>query len=152
MKDPLFAEQLAVDRSLDIGSYQVDRDEMVDFARQWAPNRSHVSDTTSGFFGGIVAPGVYTLSVFHRLATLNVYRRWAIVAGRALRTVEFTAPVRPGDMLRGRLTVIEVTARDDRISLVRHAGVLRSEAAVVLELEAHVYVQTRPARGGEPGS
>ena len=140
------AEQLEVGRSLDLGTYRVDRADLIRFAAQWDPQAFHLdeADAKAGAFGDVIASGVHTLAIFQRLAVTGAYLHWDVVAGRRLGDVEFTAPVRAGDTLRGRLTVEAVGPCDPGRSLVTVRGGLDVEGVPVLTLLVELYVRRTP--------
>jgi len=143
----LFAEELPIGRTLDLGRYAVSEQEILEFSRQWDPQAFHLDPKASapGFFGGIVASGLHTLSVFQRLAVLGAYRHWDIVAGRTIREVQFLRPVRPGTVLQGFLTVQLVdNTRPDR-ALVTKIGQLVDQESVTMTVEVEAYVRRRAA-------
>lgn len=87
----------------------VDAAKMVEYARQYDPWPFHVDadaakDTA---FGGLVASGGYTFSIWCR-SLHDIYRtpgsHWAFLGGYDLR-VKLLQPVRPGDRLRLKVTI-----------------------------------------------
>lgn len=142
----LAAEDLTVGSSIDLGSYTVALEEMVQFSRQWDPQEFHTDPgaAAAGRFGEIIASGVHTLAVFQRLAVLGAYHSWDVVAGRSIRDVQLTSPVRPGAELFAALTIDEITfGRPDR-ALVSATGRLRTAQALVLSVSFDSYVRRRP--------
>lgn len=142
----VFAEDLTAGSVYNLGSHLVSHDEIVRFARDWDPQPFHVDDAAAatGHFGEVIASGLHTLGIFQRLAVAHVYRHWSVVAGRALRDVQFLAPVRPRTLLSGTLTVESIDADGPGRSLVTQRGVLSSVDAPVLTLLVEAYVRTRP--------
>jgi acyl dehydratase len=111
------------------------------------PHPIHVDAeaAATGPFGQLIASGVHTLAIFQRLAVLGAVARWRLVGGRGVRDIELTAPVLAGDVLHGRLTVLEVQlTRPDR-SLVVARGELTRDTATVLTLTLEGYVARRRA-------
>lgn len=133
-------------RTHELGSYTVTRDEIFSFARQWDPQAFHTDDhvAAAGFFGEVIASGIYTLAVFQRLSVLGVYNGWPVIAGRKLRDVQFRSPVRAGQELFGTLTVLEVTHTKPGRALVVAQGVLTSAETTVLVVDIEMYVHARP--------
>ena len=125
------------------GAYELTEEAIVDFARQWDPQYFHV-DVVGGVaspYGGVIASGIQTMAVMQRLTVQEVYTGWRVIAGRALREVEFLRPVRPGDALHVEMRVDAVEIDEDRdradVTAVTEllAGdrvVLRSVTAVVV--------------------
>lgn len=104
------AEQLRVGQSFDLGSHRVTADEILDFASKWDPQWFHVDPEAAdrGPFGGLIASGLHTISVFQKLAVAAVLDDWNVIAGRTLRDVRFLRPVRPGDELTGAIIIDDV--------------------------------------------
>lgn len=143
--DRLRAEDLTIGELIALGSRTVTREEIVAFATQWDPQPFHIDpDFARGTtFGDVIGSGLHTLAVFQRLAVLNLYRRWAVVAGRALRSVQLTAPLRPDTTVRATVRVDSVTPRSADRSLVRKTGKVLHEDVILLTVEVESYVLRR---------
>lgn len=142
---PLHAEDLEPGATFALGSYDITRDEIVAFARQWDPQAFHVDDevAAAGFFGEVIASGVHSVAVLQRLCVLGAYDDWAVVAGRDMRDLRFRRPVRPGMHLVGSLEVAEVDlARADRATVAVRAS-LSADDDVVLSLRTRMDVWRR---------
>lgn len=139
----LCAEDLRVGEEIDLGEYVVTEQEILDFAGRWDPQPFHVDEgfASNGYFGGIIASGVHTLGVFQRLAVLGAYRQWDLIAGRAIRDIQLLRPVRPGTVLRGSLTVQEVSLTYPDRALVTKLGRLTEEGATTMTVELDAYVR-----------
>lgn len=101
------AEDMPVGQQIDCGSYEVTEDEIVDFASVWDPQYFHTDRAAAEHsdFGGLIASGLHTASIFQRLAAATVYQRFDVVAGREIHNMRFLRPVRPGDVLRCTIVV-----------------------------------------------
>jgi len=88
----------------------VDANAMVDYARQYDPWPFHVDVEAAKqtAFGGLVASGGYTFSLWCRSVHTIYYRtpdlEWAFLGGYDLR-VKLLQPVRPGDRLRLKVSI-----------------------------------------------
>lgn len=147
----IFFEDFAPGDVHDLGSYVMEIDEMVAFARQFDPHPLHVDEEAGriSFFGGLVASGVHTLGVYSRLMYDGLMRHVAMAAGRGLDEVRLRTPVRPGDVLSGQARVAAVgDARRPEHGLVSLACELRNQDGnVVLTLETEIQVYRRAAAG-----
>ncbi|MYW90769.1 hypothetical protein G3I59_09145 [Amycolatopsis rubida] len=141
----LRAEDLPVGELIDLGSRRVSRAEIIEFAMQWDPQPFHTDpDFARGtVFGDVIGSGLHTLAVFQRLAALNLYRYWALVAGRAVRNVQLTAPLRPDTTVRATIRVDSVTPHRGDRSLVRKTGQVLHEDAVLMTVEYEAFVLRR---------
>ena len=145
----LWAEDITVGAAFDLGEYTVTRAEILEFAGHWDPQAIHLDDSFASEheFGEIIASGIHTFAVYQRLAVLGAYRYWAMIAGRAIRDVQITYPVRAGATLRGRIEVEGVAMSSDVRALITTRGSLFVQDRLALELVADAYVRRRPATG-----
>jgi acyl dehydratase len=141
---PLLAEQLAIGQPIELGSYTVSREEILEFARQWDPQPFHVDEEVAhdSWFGELIASGLHTLAVFQRLAVLGAYRHWDVVAGRRLHDVQLTGPVTAGTTLHAVVTVESVQYTRPGRALVTQRGVVRNGDAQVLVVLVDAYVRS----------
>ncbi|GGF33964.1 MaoC/PaaZ C-terminal domain-containing protein [Subtercola lobariae] len=139
----LAAEELPVGTTIELGSYDVPLDEMVEFSKAWDPQPFHTDPdaAAAGFFGEIIGSGVYSMAVFQRLAVLGAYLSWDIVAGRSMRDVQLTSPVRAGAVLFADLTIDDVDFTYPDRALVKTTGRLRTDDALILTLSVDMYVR-----------
>src|SRR5699024_4965847 len=95
------------------------------------------------FFGEVIASGIHSLAIYQRLAVMGAYQHWAVIAGRRIKSVELTAPLRPDMTVAGDLTILAVeNTRPDR-ALVVTRGRLRNGPEPVLDLVVESYVRRR---------
>lgn len=104
----LFFEDLTPGRVFDLGVTTVDRREMLDFALRFDPQWYHVDEEMArrSHHGGLIASGFFTVSLFMRSYVDHVLARAAGDASPGLEELRWLAPVRPGDRLAIRLTVL----------------------------------------------
>ena len=91
------------------GTIAVPQSEMVAFAREFDPQSFHVDPDAarSGPFGGLIASGWHTASVMMRLFADNYLSRVASLGSPGVDELRWVRPVRPGDSLGIRVTVLE---------------------------------------------
>jgi acyl dehydratase len=125
-------------------------DELLDYARRFDPQPIHIDPeyAKAGAFGGLIASGWHTGSLFMRLFADHFLSRVASLASPGVDELRWPRPVRPGDTLRLRATIMDVRAsqsRPDR-GLVRTRGeLLNQHDEVVLSLLAVNFLRRRPA-------
>jgi acyl dehydratase len=105
----LFFDDLIPGRSFDLGVTEVDGAEMLAFARRFDPQWYHVDDAAArgSEYGGLIASGFFTVSLFMRAYVDHVLARAAAAASPGLEELRWLAPVRAGDRLAGRLDVLD---------------------------------------------
>lgn len=140
------AEELPVGQEVDCGSHAVTEEEIVGFASAWDPQYFHVSRDHAAHsdFGGLIASGLHTASIYQKLAVAGLLHRFDVVAGREIRSLRFLRPVRPGDVLSCGIVVRSVEPSAPGRSLVVISGVLRNQhGKPVLELEVDSLMRSR---------
>ncbi len=121
-----YFEDFHVGDSFDLGSVTVTEQDIITFARQFDPQPFHVDPERAkdSIFGGLVASGGHTVSLFMRLLVDGLLNDAASIASPGLDELRWPNPVRPGDALRGRFTVIESKTSRSRPML----GIIRSRS------------------------
>lgn len=125
----------------DLGSRTLTEAEIVAFAREWDPQSFHVDPdaAASSNFGGLIASGWQTASLWMRLYVDAVLARAASMGSPGVEELRWLAPVRPGDTLAGSMTVLEATpsARNPgRGSVRQRAELVNQDGVTVLTMLA----------------
>jgi acyl dehydratase len=96
---------------IQVGSYVMQREEIIAFARQFDPQPFHVDDEAArrSIFGGIIASGWHTASICHRLLVDGLLKVTASMGSPGLDELRWLLPVRPGDEISVRLEVLSLT-------------------------------------------
>jgi acyl dehydratase len=105
----LFYEDLVPGLVFDLGQTDVDESEMVAFARRFDPQWYHVDEAAAvdSPYGGLIASGFFTISLFMRAYVDHVLSRAAAATSPGLEELRWTAPVYAGDRLGTRLEVLD---------------------------------------------
>jgi len=104
----LFFDDISPGSVFDLGVVDVDRDEMIAFARRYDPQWYHVDAEAAraSAYGDVIASGFYTASLFMRAYADNLLSRAAADASPGLEELRWTAPVYGGDRLAVSLEVL----------------------------------------------
>lgn len=97
----------------------VHEDAITTFAEQFDPQPFHLGhDSAAGtFFGSLAASGWHTASLTMRLMVNSGYApEWGFI-GRAIESLEWPRPTRPGDSLLLEAEILEVKASRSRPEL-----------------------------------
>ena len=121
---------------VELGSHLVTEAEIVEFAERWDPQPFHVDPEAAAgsIFGGLIASGWHTCALWMRLYVETTLDGAASMGSPGIEELRWLAPVRPGDTLQGRLTVLETTPsarRPDR-GTVRIRGEMVNQHGVVV--------------------
>jgi acyl dehydratase len=123
-----YFEDFQVGDNFDLGSTIVTEEEIISFANQFDPQPFHTDPdlARASIFGGLVASGWHTTAMFMRLFFDGLLHETASIASPGVDDVRWLKPVRPGDILQARFTVIESTPSKSKTSL----GIVRSRCEV----------------------
>ena len=119
-----YFEDFPVGAVFDLGTITVTEEEIISYARQFDPQYFHVDPERArdSIFGGLVASGWHSTSLFMRLFVDTLLSQTDSIASPGVDEVRWLRPVRPGDTLRGRFTVIAASPSKSRPTM----GVVRS--------------------------
>ena len=122
-------EDISVGEVFDYGSHTIERDEMVAFARQFDPQPFHLSDavTAGNPDGVLVASGWYTVGLMMRMFADNILVDTVSHGAPGMDKLRWTKPVRAGDRLRVRTTILDKRASRS----LRHVGLLTNRHEVL---------------------
>jgi acyl dehydratase len=135
-----FSEDYRAGEELDLGSYRVTRDEIIEFARKYDPFPFHVDEEAARAtpFGGIIASGWMTALVWLKLMHESFLDPATTLGSPGHEEVNWPTPVRPGDTLRGKVVI-----KDSRISKSKpDRGFIRYTATLHNERGECVFVTT----------
>lgn len=145
-----YFEDFRVGDTFDLGQITVTEEDIIAFARQFDPQPFHVDRerAKNSYFGELVASGWHTTSLFMRLFVDGLLNDSASLASPGVENVRWPKPVRPGDTLSARFTVIESTPSRSRATL----GIIRSNCEMfnqknelVLALNGIHFLGRKPA-------
>ncbi len=104
----LYFEDFTPGRSFDLGVTEVDGGEMLAYAERYDPQWYHVdaAKASASDYGGLIASGFFTMSLFMRAYVDHVLARAAADASPGLEELRWLAPVRAGDRLAVGLDVV----------------------------------------------
>ncbi len=134
----------------ELGSRTVSAEAIVAFAREFDPQSFHVdeAEAATSVFGGLVASGWHTAAIFMRLFVDRILSGSASMGSPGVEGIRWTAPVRPGDVLTGRVRVIETSpsqTRPDRGTVVTESEVRNQDGDVVMTVRARGFFRRRSA-------
>ncbi|HVB16844.1 MAG TPA: MaoC family dehydratase [Stellaceae bacterium] len=132
------------------GAMAVSEADIIDFARKYDPQAMHTDPEAAsrGQFGGLIASGWHTGALMMRLFADNFLSPASSVASPGLDELRWLRPVRPGDTLSLRVTILEARPSRSRPEqgVVRSlVEVLNQTGDVVMSLKPISLVRRRPA-------
>ena len=130
------------------GDIPVSEAEIIEFARRFDPQQMHVDPAAAarGRFGGLIASGWHTAAIMMRLIVDNFLPGAASLASPGIDELRWLKPVRPGDVLRIRVTVLEATpsrSRPDRGMVRSLVEVLNQDGDAVMSMKPMNIIRRR---------
>ena len=135
----LYFEDFRPGQVVELGSHTVTADAIVAFARQFDPQPFHLDPEAAkdSVFGGLIASGWHTGAMWMRLYVDSLLGSGSGQGSSGIEELRWLAPVRPGDTLSGRLTVLEVTASEshpDRVSVRIRGEMVNQDGVPVMSM------------------
>lgn len=145
----LHFEDFRPGEKIELGSLSVSEAEIIAFARQFDPQYFHIDPDAArrSIWGGLVASGWHTSALFMRLLVDGHLKSVESIASPGVDEIRWLKPVRPGDILSGRLTVLETTPSRSgaRRGTLRQLGELFNQhGETVMTLRAISIIGARP--------
>jgi acyl dehydratase len=139
-------------RTVDCGSVSVSEAEIIAFGKEYDPQRFHVDPVAAaeGPFGGLIASGWHTTSMMMRLLVDNFLSTETSLGAAGVDEVRWPKPVRPGDTLHVRATVLEArrsNSKPDRGIVRSLAEVTNQHGETVMRVTAINFVRARNREG-----
>lgn len=134
-------EEFAAGQVIEAGPYVLTEPELLAFAREWDPQWFHTDPDAAaqGPHGGLIASGWQTCGIAMKLAVQAALEGSESFASPGLAYVKWTHPVRAGDALRLRATVLDTrrSVSQPTLGILRWRWQLFNQADTqVLDLEA----------------
>jgi acyl dehydratase len=142
---------------IEAGPYHLTEDEVLQFAKAWDPQWFHTDPEAAakGRFGGLIASGWQTCGVAMRLMADKALQGSESFASPGLAYIKWLHPVRPGDSLSVRGTVLEARLAHSQptMGILRWRWQLYNVSGVeVLDLEATSLFDLTPAPAPTPST
>ena len=128
MSGLLYFEDVNVGDTERFGHYEVTREEIIEYARQFDPQPFHLDDEAAKAspFGGLIASGWHTGAMLIRMLNDHSIPRAATTGALGFDDLKWVSPVRPGDILSVETRVLEKTESRSRPAI----GVVKVESRV----------------------
>jgi len=113
----IYFEDLKVGTETDYGSYEVTRQEVLEFAHKYDPQPFHISDEEAAktHFGRIAASGWHTAAMTMAVIARHVVdQKQAGLGSPGIDDLRWRRPVYPGDTLHVRGEILEKTPSRSR--------------------------------------
>jgi acyl dehydratase len=110
MAELLFYEDLEIGASTRLGSYEVTREEVLEFARKYDPQPFHLDDAAAAqtHFGKLAASGWHTCSMtMAMMVARHAVEPRAMLGALGIDELRWLKPVYPGDVLSCEMELLD---------------------------------------------
>jgi acyl dehydratase len=145
-----FFEDFATGEVAVSAAYGVTREEILDFARKYDPQPFHTdeAEAAKSMYGGLIASGWHTCAIAMRLICDLYITDSESMGSPGVDNVRWVKPVRPGDTLRLRWTVLETKpsrSRPEMGAVQSKWEILNQHDEVVMHTTGWGLFKRRPA-------
>ena len=146
----LYFEDLDVGTETEFGTYDVTREEVLEFARKFDPQPFHLSDEAAArtHFGRLAASGWHTAAMTMSVIVSHLLRNpQAGLGSPGVDDLRWLKPVYPGDRLSVHGTILEKTpsrSKPDLGSFRTQTIVTNQDGVTVMRFISIVLMQRRP--------
>jgi acyl dehydratase len=141
-------EDFQVGQVTELGTVDVTEKDVIEFASRFDPQPFHVDPAAAKAspFGGLIASGWHTTALFMSLFVAGLLLDSASLGSPGVEAIRWTAPVRPGDTLSGRVTVTDSqpsASTPGRGTITTFSEVFNQRGEVVMTLSARGHFARR---------
>ena len=152
--DNRYFEDYVTGAEYEFGAITVDQDDIIAFARRFDPQTFHLDPELAkdSMYGGLIASGWHTAGLMMRLLADNFLSKVASLGSPGVDELRWSAPVRPGDELSIRVTILEAKrsrSKPDRGIVQSRIEVFNQGREVVMSLKAINFLLCRATPGQE---
>jgi acyl dehydratase len=115
----LYWEDFTPGRGFEYGPRRITREEIVGFAAEFDPQPMHLDEAAASatLLGGLSASGWHACGILMRMCTDSFVLNSASMGAPGVDEVKWLIPIRPGDDLTLRSTVLETRASRSRADM-----------------------------------
>jgi len=135
----------------DLGSYEFTQDEILEFAGRFDPQPFHIDEAAAAesVFGGLIASGWHTGSVYMGLYARNFLNYTASLGSPGVENLRWLAPVRPGDVVSATVEVLRTqpsASNPNRGTIFFRSELVNQDDVLVYSMEARgMFARRTPA-------
>ena len=142
MQRKYYFEDFALGDVRDIEGPVVTKEEIIEFASRFDPQYYHVDEAAAEHspYGGLIASGWHTVCLCMRVMCDRYLLNAATLGSPGMEHIRWLHPVRPGDRLRIKLTVLEAKisrTKPDRGSILHGWEVFNQDNRLVMTMEGY---------------
>ena len=144
-------DDYTVGETFETGEHEMTAERIMSFAAEFDPQRFHVDPVAAEAspFGGLIASGWHTAAVLMKLLATTLGP--ASLGSPGVDELRWLTPVRPGDRLHLRVTVLEARpsgSKPDRGIMIQGHELVNHDGVVVMTMRSTMLLARRPQTEG----
>ena len=143
-----YLEDLTDELEFDIGSIDITKESIIDFAEKYDPQKFHLDENVAEkMFGGLIASGWHTASLCNRLLVDGFLVQAACLASPGVDQLQFIKPVFANDTLTGKLSVISTKqseSKPDRGLAKLKVEMFNAKNETVISMIGNIIIACKP--------
>jgi acyl dehydratase len=145
-----YFEDFTVGMAVEISGPTLTKESILEYARRYDPQPFHVDEAAAmqSVFGGLIASGWQTVSLAMRMICDAYLVESASLGSPGVKEVSWTKPVRPGDTLKLKMTVLEAKpsrSKHYRGTVLHRWEVFNQKQELVMRMEGYGMFRRRAA-------
>ena len=146
-----YFEDYAPGLTVDCGGFSMNEAEIIAFAKEYDPQPFHVDPVAAvaGPVGGLIASGWHTTSMMMRQLVEHFVSGETALGAAGIDEIRWPRPVRPGDTLRVRATVLDARrsrSKPDRGIVTSAVEITNQDGETVMTMKATNFFLTRSSK------
>ncbi len=145
----LYYEDIELEREHKSAEYYVDKDELINFAKQWDPQPFHIDEEAAKHYPtGLIGTSVHSYAILTKLQTEMDIDQPAVVAGLGIDEWRTPNPLRPGDTVHaaGRIIAKRESSSKPNLGIITSISTLYNQNGdVILTYKSTGLILKRPA-------
>lgn len=142
-------EDFVVGDTVELGSVEVTEAAIIEFAERYDPQPFHVDPAAAerSPYGGLIASGWHTCALYMRLLCDGMINDSSSQGASGMEDLRWLAPVRPGDTLHARFTVLDAqpsATKPNRGTVTFRSEMANQDDVVVLRMVGRGLYGKRP--------
>ena len=143
-----YFEDYVLGQRVDVGSFRLKRDDIIEFASRWDPQPFHLGDAAAkdSIFGELIASGCHLVAMSINLIS-NSEERGCVLAALGGEEVRFIRPVRPDEPVFLTVECVEARpseSKPDRGIIKNRLTLTNHRQQIVLRFTDVLFVARRP--------
>jgi len=145
--EKLYYEDLVEGKVLDVGSYLVEKEAVINFAKEWDPQPFHIDEEAANksIFGCLTGSSIHMKAVLSKVVSAGIGNLAAVAS--LFTSYNMPNPMRVGDTLHFTTVLIDKRLSNSRpgIGIVSFAATATNQnGEVIMNHESSAMVECRP--------